>query len=148
MTIHETVACERLLDAAPAEVYVAYADAHERARWTALSPAETVIYEESSFGIGGGDRYRCGARANPEYNGVVTYLDIVRCQRIVYAERLSRGDTLLCTALITLELTPVAEATQVKITTQIASFAGVDVIKSVTDRTRIALENLAQWVLP
>ena len=64
MTIHQTIVCERLLDAAPAEVYVAYADAHERARWSAPSPAETVIYEESSFGVGGIDRYRCGAKAN------------------------------------------------------------------------------------
>lgn len=148
MTIHQTIVCERLLDAAPAEVYVAYADAHERARWSAPSPAETVIYEESSFGVGGIDRYRCGAKANPEYRGVVTYLDIVRCERIVYAEQVSRGDTVLCAALITVELTPEGEATRVKITTQIVSFVGADMIKSVAAGTRAALENLAQWVLP
>ena len=72
-TVHSTLAFERELPAPIEAVFAAFADPAARAAWGVPSDTAVVIYDEADFREGGQDRFRCGARVNPNILGTVQY---------------------------------------------------------------------------
>lgn len=139
---HDTLTMERTLAAPPRRVFAAFADAEVRATWTVPSDDEILIYSQSDFRIGGIDRFRCGLRAAPAYEGEVRYLDIVPDERVIYSEVLSADGSPMAVSLITWELRPVGDGTRLILTDQIVSLAGHDPIEGSTVGYTAALDNL------
>ncbi|MBV9745011.1 MAG: hypothetical protein JO099_14705 [Acidobacteriia bacterium] len=78
------------------------------------------------------------------FRGVTTYQVIVPNQCVVSAESLSEGTTQLAVAFNTLEFEPTAEGASLKLTVQIASFAGPGMVKGYESGNRSAIESLSR----
>jgi uncharacterized protein YndB with AHSA1/START domain len=128
-TDHGTITVERILDAPVARVYAAFADAKERQSWGAPSDSAVYVYEEADFRIGGRDLARCGPKDDPRFRVEARYIDIVPQRRVVWTETVREVERLLATNITTFELRPDSERTRVRITVQVTSFVGPDMIK-------------------
>jgi uncharacterized protein YndB with AHSA1/START domain len=144
-TLHTTLVFEREIPALVEEVFAAFADPVARTAWGAPSDTAVVIYDEADFREGGQDRFRCGARSNPNIYGTTRYLEIVTNGRVVSSETIVMDGKRLCASLTTLELTPHGEKTKLKSTTQLASFIGEDMVKGHEAGTDASLDNLVQY---
>jgi uncharacterized protein YndB with AHSA1/START domain len=143
---HKTLVFKHILPAPPVDVFQAHADARQRSHWAVPSDTAVLIYDEAHFAIGGTDRFRCGSKDDPKYRGTTYYLDIAPGSRIVSSEVIAVEATPLSAALTTLELTPRRSGTSLKMTVQVASFAGPDLIKGHEQGYNGALDNLARYL--
>jgi len=140
--VHDTLVLERALPAPPSRVFAALADPEIRANWTVPSDDEVLTYSATDFRCGGVDRFRCGLRADPAYDGEVRYLEIVPDERIIHSERLSTNGALIAVSLITWELKGLGDDTHLTLTDQMASLAGRGPIEGSTVGYTAALANL------
>ncbi len=143
--LHVTLVFEREIPAAVETVFAALADPVARKEWGAPSDSSVLIYDEADFREGGQDRFRCGSKENPNIHGTTRYLDIVPGRRVVSSETIAMNGKQLCAALTTLELTFEGEKTQLKSTTQLASFIGEDMVKGYTSGNNQSLDNLVRY---
>jgi uncharacterized protein YndB with AHSA1/START domain len=144
-TLHETLVFEREIAAPIEKVFAALADPVERAKWGKPSDGSVLIYDEEDFREGGQDRFRCGAKTDPNIHGVTRYLDIVTNQRIVSSETIEMNGKRLCASLTTVEFVAEGDKTKLKSTTQLASFIGVDMVKGHRSGTNDSLDNLVRY---
>ncbi len=128
-TDHGTITVERALAAPVARVYAAFADPKARESWGAPSDTAVFIYDEADFRVGGRDLARCGPKDDPRFRVETRYVDIVPERRVVWTETIREIERLLATNITTLELRPDGERTHVKVTVQVTSFVGPDMIK-------------------
>jgi uncharacterized protein YndB with AHSA1/START domain len=147
-TKHDTLVFERVFTVPPARVYSAYADVDQRARWSAPSESAGVVYSSSDFRIGGEDRFRCGDKHDLRYVGVLRYEDLVDNERIVYCERIATDAVPLAVSLVTWELSANGVGTRLRVTAQVTSFVGADMIDGTRAGTNAALDNLAVALSP
>jgi uncharacterized protein YndB with AHSA1/START domain len=145
-TLHETLVFEREVAAPVEKVFVAFADPVERAKWGTPSDGSVLIYDEEDFREGGQDRFRCGAKADPNIHGTTRYLDIVANRRIVSSETVEMNGKHLCASLTTVEFSSDGEKTKLKSTTQLASFIGEDMVKGHKSGTNASLDNLVRYL--
>lgn len=143
--LHATLVFAREIPARVERVFNAFADPRARADWSTPSDTAVVIYDETDFREGGQDRFRCGAKSNPNIHGTTRYLEIIADRRIVSSETIVVDGKRLCASLTTLELTPAGERTRLKSTTQLASFIGDDMVKGHDAGTNASLDNLVQF---
>ena len=143
-TLHATFVFERELPATVEAVFAAFADPVKRVQWGTPSETAVVIYDEADFREGWLDRFRCGAKSDPNIHGVTRYLDIIRNGRIVSSETITMNGKRLCVSLTTLELTPDGRKTKLKNTTQLASFIGQDMVNGHKLGTNASLDNLVR----
>jgi uncharacterized protein YndB with AHSA1/START domain len=127
-TDHGTITVERTLDAPVARVYAAFADPKEREAWGAPSDSAVYVYDEADFRVGGRDLARCGPKADPRFRVEARYVDIVPERRVVWTEAIREGERLLATGITTFELLPDGARTRLKVTVQVTSFVGPDMI--------------------
>jgi uncharacterized protein YndB with AHSA1/START domain len=144
---HATLFFERMIPATCNQVFTAYADVDQRKKWGAPSEKTALIYDQADFREGGGDAFRCGAKANPDIHGATRYLDIVVNRRIVSTETISMDGRRLCASLQTLELDPDGDSTRLKSTIQLVSFVGQDMVKGHESGTNASLDNLVNFFL-
>jgi uncharacterized protein YndB with AHSA1/START domain len=144
--VQQTLVFERKLSATPSAVFAAYADARERAKWSAPSPTAAVVYASTDFQVGGADHFRCGSVDDLRFAGVVQYLDIVAEQRIVYSEVISAAGARLSVSLVTWEMRPNGESTHLVVTAHVVSFVGDDIILGTRDGMNGALDNFGRLV--
>ena len=144
--LHATLTFERDIPAPVEKVFAAFASPSLRAQWGAPSDTAVVIYDEADFREGGQDRFRCGSRTNPNIHGTTRYLDIVPNRRVVSSETIVVEGKRLCASLTTLELAPGAEETRLKITTQLASFIGEDMVKGHEVGNNASLDSLVRFL--
>lgn len=142
-TAHETLVFERIYACSPATLFRAFADPQARARWGRPAPDAVIIYDAADFRVGGRDISRCGAADDPRFDVEAVYLDIQPDRRIVYAESVSEGWSRLSAALHTVEIAAANEGAALRLTVQLASFAGADMAAGVRHGFGVALENLA-----
>ena len=142
--VHGTFTIEREFEAAPEAVFAAYADVVQRSEWGVPSQDERIVYSEACFEVGGLDVYRCGPKEDLRYEGRVQYQDIAPNQRIVYAERVAEGRTVLSAALISMEFAPKPGGTWLLLTAQLVSFVGDGMLQNAKRGTEAALDNLGR----
>lgn len=143
---HATLVFEGLCNAPGETVFAAFADPVARALWG--NPSETVvlIYDEADFRVGGRDVFRCGAKSDPRFRGETRYLDIVTNRRIVSSETIDTDGTRLSAGLVTLDLEPAGGSTRVRLTVQVVSLEGSDMIAGSKTGYDAALDNLVRHV--
>jgi uncharacterized protein YndB with AHSA1/START domain len=142
--LHATLVFERQIPAPVENVFAALADPVARVEWGAPSDTAALIYDAADFREGGQDRFRCGAKTDPNIHGTTGYLDIVPDRRIVSSETIMVDGKRLCASLTTVELTPEDGGTRLKSTTQIASFIGEGMIRSHETGNNGSLDNLVR----
>jgi uncharacterized protein YndB with AHSA1/START domain len=145
-TEHGTITVERTLDAPVSRVYAAYADPKARQSWGAPSDTATFTYEQADFRVGGRDLARCGPKEDPRFRVEARYVDIVRERRVVATETIREIERLLATNITTVELSPEGERTHVKVTVQVTSFVGPDMIKHTRAGHEGSLASMARYV--
>jgi uncharacterized protein YndB with AHSA1/START domain len=145
-THHGTVVFERTYDAPISCVYAALADPVARANWSAPSDTSIFVYDETDFRVGGRDIFRCGSSSDPRYRGETHYHDIVPERRIVSTEVVDELDKRLSADVITVELERAGERTKLKLTVQIVSLDGPEMIEGTKSGYTDALDNLGRYL--
>jgi uncharacterized protein YndB with AHSA1/START domain len=140
--VHATITFQHSYPVPLERVFSEFADPAARARWSPPSNDE-LIYDETDFRVGGKDVFRCGPRGDPKFHAETRYLDIVPNARVVSTETLDVNGQRLAVALVTLEFESVKDGTNLTVTVQVVSFAGVDVIHGYESGNKSALENLS-----
>ena len=146
LILHETLKFERHIQVNLERVFEAYADFEQRAIWGTPSESAVIIYDEADFREGGSDRFRCGAKSNPNIHVKAQYLSIVPGSRIVWSEITAMDGKSLSASLNTVTFRQDGNDTQLGVTVQIASFVGQDMINGHRQGNAAALDNLASWI--
>lgn len=129
--IHDTFVVERSYPVAPARLFAAFADPAKKRRWFAEGPAHDLEAYEMDFRVGGREHasyvFRPGTPiAGKRIENDQTYLSIAPERRIVTVQSMSLDGALISTALITIELAPQGEGSQLTCTHQAVFFEGAD----------------------
>lgn len=130
-TVHGNFTIERHYDAAPARVFAAFADPSKKKSWFAASDSHEITDFESDFRVGGAERlhYRFGDNTpfpGAELTNDGFFHDIQPERRIVTSSHMSLAERPLSVALVTIELSPRGDGTDVSCTFQGAFFEGSD----------------------
>jgi uncharacterized protein YndB with AHSA1/START domain len=104
------------------------------------------VYDETDFRVGGRDIFRCGSSSDPRYRGETHYHDIVPERRIVSTEVVDELDKRLSADVITVELERAGERTKLKLTVQIVSVDGPEMIEGTKSGYTDALDNLGRYL--
>jgi uncharacterized protein YndB with AHSA1/START domain len=111
---HGTVRFERTYDASSEQVFAAWTDPGATTPWP---------YEQADFRVGGRDICHCGHGGDLRFRAEVVYLDIVKNERIVFAETVSEAGKPLCATLVSVTFRSNGAETRLEVTCQIAEFA-------------------------
>lgn len=142
---HATLTMERTYNASIQRVFSAWEDFEARKRWSAPTDGIRIEFESVDFREGGREVSRCIETGNEDYVAAVTYIDITRDHRIVFAEDVTHGNRRVSAALISVELAPKSEtSTRLLLTMQIASFDGANMEQGYQFGWNAALDNLAK----
>jgi uncharacterized protein YndB with AHSA1/START domain len=140
---HATISIERFYPAPIERVFSEFADPVARSRWSAPS-SDVLVYDEADFRQGGRDVFRCGPPNDLKFRGETTYHLIVPNQRVVSSETMDTGGKRLAVSLSTLDLEPTGAGVTLRLTVQIVSLVGPDMIEAFESGNKSALENLAR----
>lgn len=143
---HGTVIVERTINVPAARAYAAYADAVERLSWAAHSDTAVFIYEETDFRVGGRDVARCGPKTRPTIRVEERYVDIVPGQLVVSSGTIHDDGKLLAATITTLEFLPDGKSARLKVTVQVTSFAGAEMIENTKAGNAGSLANMADYL--
>src|SRR5277367_6056339 len=140
---HATLTFEHSYSAPVERVFVEFADPLARAAWSAPSNG-VLIYDETNFCAGGRDRFRCGPKDDPRLHGETVYHLIVPNKRVVSTESLGTEGQHLAVALTSLEFETTPDGTNLKMTVQMVSFVGPDMIEGYKSGNQSALESFSR----
>jgi len=139
---HATISIQHSYSAPVELVFSKFADPLARALWSAPSNDE-LIYDEADFRIGGKDVFRCGPKGSPKFRGETRYLDIAPNARVISSETIDVDSQRLAVALTTLDFEPTDDASNLRVTIQMVSFAGQGIIHGYESGNKSALKNLS-----
>lgn len=142
---HDTLTFSQTITAPLSAAWDAFADSTQRAVW-GVPKGETQIYDESDFRFGGRDTYRCGPPQDLKFHGVVGYVQIIPKSLIVHTDTVTAGGQLLATAILTWQFETKGETTLIRLTAQVTSFIGSDMIDGHRNGHTKALEQLRDFV--
>lgn len=128
-TVHSTFVVEHRYPYAPEKVFKAFSDPARKRRWYAEGDAHDLEQWELDFRVGGEERLRYRFRpGHPIAGTTITnqgrIQDIVPNKRLVTAQTMSLGDNRIFSSLVTIELLPAGEGTDLVCTSQGAFFEG------------------------
>ena len=129
--IHSSFSLSRVLPASPARVFEAFADPDIKRRWFAEGDQHDVEEFATDLREGATERLRYRFRDGTPFAGQAisnadTVLNLVPEQRIVWASKMAFGEAVISAALVTAELMPHADGTELVLTFQGAFFEGAD----------------------
>lgn len=124
--IHDTFVIERSFARSPEEVFAALADPVRKRRWYADGAHKAEMFE-MEFRVGGIERQCWRMDEDTPFPGVALttegrHEDIVPDRRVVISTTMSLGDSRITTALVTFELVPTADGTDLIFTHQAVFF--------------------------
>lgn len=117
---HTSFVIERELPGSPRHAFRFWSDPKLKERWNGCHADWTVIEEAFDFRSGGKETKRWRTPEGQELTFHAFYLDVVPERRIIYAYEMSFGGVRLSASLVTIELTPHGNRTQMKFTEQAA----------------------------
>jgi uncharacterized protein YndB with AHSA1/START domain len=129
--VHSTFVIERSYPKSPERVFSAFADAAKKRRWFGEGESHEVEEFEMDFRVGGAERFRYRFKEGTPFKGVAltsegSYQDIVPDRRVVTASTMTLGDQRISASLVTVELLPTDQGTDLICTHQGAFFEGAD----------------------
>lgn len=129
--IHNTFVLERHYPKPPERVFSALSNSDKKQKWFAASEHHDLEQFELDFRVGGVERTRYRFNSNSPFPGVAlategTIQDIVPNQRVVIASTMSLGEKRISTSLVTFELLPTEDGTDLILTHQGAFYEGSD----------------------
>jgi uncharacterized protein YndB with AHSA1/START domain len=147
--IHGTFVIERSYPKPLERVFSAFADAAKKRRWFAESESHDVEEFEMDFRVGGTERARYRFKEGTPFPGVAltnegSYQDIMPNRRVVTASTMTLGDRRISASLVTVELLPTGEGTDLICTHQGAFFEGADGPQMREAGWRLLFERLAK----
>lgn len=127
--VHSTFVLERNYPQPPQKVFSAFSFAAKRKRWFADGDKHDVEVFQQDFRPGGHELVRYRFREGTPFPGVAIvnegfYQDIVEDRRIVMASVMTLGDKRISASLVTIELRPSGDGTEMVFTHQGAFFEG------------------------
>lgn len=128
---HSTFVIERHYPASPQRVFAAFADPAKKLRWFGAGATRDFLEHQMDFQAGGHERTLSRMKEGTPFPGVIlanhtTYQDIVPDRRIVFAYTMTMGDYCFSASLVTVELLPNDQGTDLIFTEQGAYFEGSD----------------------
>jgi uncharacterized protein YndB with AHSA1/START domain len=148
LAVHSTFVIERSFSTSPERVFAAFADPSKKRRWFAEGPMHEIEEFTSEFRVGGAQRLRYRFKEGTPFPGVEltnqgTYQAIVPNRRVVSASTMALGGKPISASLVTVELIPTNNGTDLICTHQGAFFEGADGPQIREAGWRKLLENLA-----
>ncbi|MDZ4097867.1 MAG: SRPBCC domain-containing protein, partial [Methylophilaceae bacterium] len=89
--------------------------------------------------------FRCGSKTDPNIQGTTHYLRITKNSGFVSTETIDVDGKRLCASLTTLELFEAGVRTRLRLTSQVASSIGQDMIKGHEIGNNASLDNLCRY---
>jgi uncharacterized protein YndB with AHSA1/START domain len=124
--LHATFVIERTFEAAPAQVFAAFADRAAKASWF-VGPDHWQAFDyRLDFRVGRSEHLSNKVPGGPTHTFDARYEDIVPAQRIVYTYEMHLDDRRISVSLATLELLPAGAGTKLILTEQDAFLDGAD----------------------
>jgi uncharacterized protein YndB with AHSA1/START domain len=128
--IHSTFVIERHYPVSPERIFAAFADPAKKRRWFVEGEHHAVEQHSLDFRSGGKESARFRFNAGPVKGMVCVadtyYLDIVPNRRIVNASTMTLEEHCISASLVTIELIPSDNGTDLIVTHQGAFFEGSD----------------------
>jgi uncharacterized protein YndB with AHSA1/START domain len=127
----DTFVITRSYPTSPERVFAAFADVDKKRRWFSdAKPQEGQLFE-MDFRVGGAESARYLLGKDTPFPGVAisnegSYLDIVPDRRIVIASGMMLGDRRISASMVTIELAPGGQGTELTCTHQAVFFEGAD----------------------
>ena len=125
MTVtNATFTIERVLNAAPARVFAAYATLEARSAWFKAPADIETLNRDFDFRVGGVERFRARWPSGLVSDFQAVFHDIVENERIVLVYDLFHNAEKLSVSLQTIELRPEGDRTRLLHTEQASYFSG------------------------
>lgn len=145
-TYHHTFTVEREVSAPPALAFFAWADKDAKAAWFGAPTGWTQLIRDFDFREGGSERVKGLWDTGTTSDFQCQYHDIVQDQRIVFSYDMYVNDHKISVSLQTIDFTPTATGTHLKITEQIVHLDGYPTPEDREHGTRYLLAEAAAWI--
>lgn len=128
---HDTFEIRKVFDAAPPAIFGAFAFQDRKSRWYAASPAHERLSYSFDFRPGGEEKLTARMLpgtpiAGKELCWTSTYAEIVNNARIVFFQTLDVDQSRVSAAVVTVEIVPLGDKSEVLLTHQAVYFEGAD----------------------
>lgn len=140
------VEVEKHLPASRARAFEAFADATQREQWGAPSDTAAFIVERDEFRVGGCDLTRCGDAADPRILVTTHYHRIEESSLIVATEVIDNDGQRVAVTQKTVELVDEDDECTCKVTVQVCSFVGEEMVTNTEHGQNGSLDHLASWL--
>jgi uncharacterized protein YndB with AHSA1/START domain len=138
----DTFVIERTYDVPVAQVFQAWSDPKQKARWFAGSADALGAAYELDFRVGGRESNRGGPPGGPIYTYESQFRDIVPEQRIIYTYEMYADDARISVSVATVQFRNQDAGTYLLLTEQGVFLDGHDTVAQREEGTRSLLDSL------
>jgi uncharacterized protein YndB with AHSA1/START domain len=138
----DTFVIERTYDVPVAQVFQAWSDPNQKARWFAGSADALGAAYELDFRVGGRESNRGGPPGGPIYTYESQFRDIVPEQRIIYTYEMYADDARISVSVATVQFRNQDAGTYLLLTEQGVFLDGHDTVAQREEGTRSLLDSL------